>query len=1434
MERLDELLLQLRDTPRGYISRKTIKGKVYTYRQYFHKGKVLSFYVPAAELADTEAKLAQRKDIEREVRELSSGYIEMPPLTKREKNFTGYLMCGDKVAAKLYKGEASSIDENLAPLFFRKCTNASTYFANRVIDDRRENRRELLRAVKIKDKDSSVIPFYVNGRSLTDNYWFKPSGAVTKFSDLRFGKNLYSGVAYDGLKREYPMAPGRTPEITTPGETEKCWIFENGAWWMHKKETPEQVFNDQLVERLARELDFFTIHYVKTEDGVKCRNFAEKFNFEPFFGVVDNKDDYLGIFEFLKPYGKEALKDYIRLRYLDAITSNNDRTLNDMGLLRNKQTGEVLRLAPNFDNNRCLEDLKLAPVNDPSVRNFITFFKSNKLVKKFARKAKIPKLKPELFKKLIIKIDPQKKGEFKIYRDFIISRVEFIKKYISKPLPAMTIPEEALETAAEEVAVEEAAVEETPVAEEVIEDTSVTEEVVEETVNDEQPVEEEVTEEAPIEEQAEETPVEETAPVEEVPAEEEEKEDIIVEEGMEVVETKVNAEGETIVVEKDKEGNFFEIRFSKSFEAKLIQASDEAKSYYEILKNEALSYNKTKSIVTWSFDSINSGRNPVIKFAVRGKTLCAYFPLNADDYAESKYKLEKITSKKFALVPSLYRIKSDRRCEYVKELIAVVAEALGLEKGDQQNESYVLPYEDNNALLARGLVREVKVKIDRPAEAAPVVEEPATEEPAPVEEQPIEEAVVEEAPVEEAVVEEEPTPEVVEEPAVEETAVEEAAPSEEVPAEDNEEVDDFVAEEGMEVVETKVNAEGETIVVEKDKEGNLFEIRFSKSFEAKLIQASDEAKAFYEGLKNEALSYKKSKSTVTWSFDSINCGRNPVMKFAVRGKTLCVYFPLNADDYADSKYKLEKITSKKFAAVPSLYRIKSDRRFNYAKELIAEVNKNLGFEKVSEEHESYIQPYEDNKALLERGLIREVKVKVGSKPVDAAPVAEAVAVAAAVNEEPAAEPAPVEETPVEEAPVVEEVPAVEETPVEESAEEAAPVEDAPAEEMPVEELVDEVIEEAPAEDVAEEHVAEEESVGDEVTEEPVEEEATPVEEDVEDAPSEEEKVEEKPKKKGLFARLFGKKDKKDKKGKAVEEEPAPEEAPVEEDVEPEEVPAEEPNEELASEGEPAVEEASIDETAPVENTPVEEIPAEEANEELLTDETPIVEEAPAEESVADDTNEEVSAETPVEEPAPEEVPTEEPAVEETPVAEEQIEEPTPEEEAPVVEETVEEAAPVVEEAPVEEPVEEPVEDAPVEEIPAEEANEELLTDEAPTEESVADEEPAKETSDDSEPESNEVTPEEVVNEEPVEEAPAEEPVEDEASIEDADQEETADDSVEEPVDEVVEDTTNDESPVDESVSEEIPEDPAEEEQVEESPKKKGFFGRLFGKKDKKK
>lgn len=364
----------------------------------------------------------------------------------------------------------------------------------------------------------------------------------------------------------------------------------------------------------------------------------------------------------------------------------------------------------------------------------------------------------------------------------------------------------------------------------------------------------------------------------------------------------INEDEEEVETIKDEKGNIFQIRFIKSFTAKLIQSPEETKKYYEELKNEVLSYKKTNSRISWHYDAINSGRNYVLKFAVRGKTLCVYLPLNTDDYVDSKYKVEKVESKKFEDVPCLYRIKNDRRLGYAKELIAVVAERLGLEKGEEQHEVYSnLPYEPNKPLVARGLIKEQKIQVNKPA-TEPVV------------------------------------------------------------------------------LESKTNSDGDEVVVTKDEKGNIFEIRYIKSFTAKLSQSEDVVKDYYTILKNYVLSYKGVHSRVSWHYDAINIGRDYVLKFAIRGKTLCVYYALDASKL-EEKYKVEEAKGRKFEDVPVLYRIKNDRRCEYAKELIDMLMRMLKVEQKEVPNEDYRIKKESTKALLAKGLIKEVKSRIQDKKV---------------------------------------------------------------------------------------------------------------------------------------------------------------------------------------------------------------------------------------------------------------------------------------------------------------------------------------------------------------------------------------------------------------------------------------------------------------------
>ena len=74
------------------------------------------------------------------------------------------------------------------------------------------------------------------------------------------------------------------------------------------------------------------------------------------------------------------------------------------------------------------------------------------------------------------------------------------------------------------------------------------------------------------------------------------------------------------------------------------------------------------------------------------------------------HEVEMVESAKYEAVPCMYRIKNERRLQYAKELIAKVCASLGLTKGDEQNKDYYLPYETTEALIAKGLIKQLKTE----------------------------------------------------------------------------------------------------------------------------------------------------------------------------------------------------------------------------------------------------------------------------------------------------------------------------------------------------------------------------------------------------------------------------------------------------------------------------------------------------------------------------------------------------------------------------------------------------------------------------------------------------------------------------------------------------------------------------------------------------
>lgn len=245
-----------------------------------------------------------------------------------------------------------------------------------------------------------------------------------------------------------------------------------------------------------------------------------------------------------------------------------------------------------------------------------------------------------------------------------------------------------------------------------------------------------------------------------------------------------------------------------------------------------------------------------------------------------------------------------------------------------------------------------------------VREEPAAEEQACEPEASVaeEENVSESAPQEEPAFEPAPQEERAEEPPLQDVSASEEEKTAEtsVSEEDEEETEDEdEASEGDEIDNALV-----TLV-----SGTKVFVQYRRSFRARLIQADDEMKDYYNSLRSELLSYVGVKERVSWNYDSYNVGRRQFAKINANRKSIILYLAL-APASVDEKYTFRDVSEKKrYAAVPVRYKITGSRSFKYAVELIAQAAAEFGLDYKRFEEKLDI-PYEERDELIKKRLIK--------------------------------------------------------------------------------------------------------------------------------------------------------------------------------------------------------------------------------------------------------------------------------------------------------------------------------------------------------------------------------------------------------------------------------------------------------------------------------
>ena len=271
-----------------------------------------------------------------------------------------YVMSGDEIVGKWENETLILVNKALAPMYLVNTSNVNRWLETRAIDYHRPNSRLLKKALRLTEKDDISTVISVHAATITDNYWIKPLDSTLTYKDVRFDNDYFAKLAlrgdYDSFNKAANSARTHTPELTNTGSFEKCWRLIDGEWRMVKTADHKQQFSEIFICELGKHIGMNMAEYVRSSKSVMTRDFtgSGKYNFEPAYSFMGENEDYIAVVNKLREIAPQTIPDYVCMIFMDAIIANPDRHTFNFGLLRDAGAGEIISLAPNFDNNMAL------------------------------------------------------------------------------------------------------------------------------------------------------------------------------------------------------------------------------------------------------------------------------------------------------------------------------------------------------------------------------------------------------------------------------------------------------------------------------------------------------------------------------------------------------------------------------------------------------------------------------------------------------------------------------------------------------------------------------------------------------------------------------------------------------------------------------------------------------------------------------------------------------------------------------------------------------------------------------------------------------------------------------------------------------------------------------------------------------------------------
>lgn len=259
-----------------------------------------------------------------------------------------------------------SKDKNITPIL-------TDWFKGRGIPSWRDDLDLLLAKLNITSSFELLDKAF--GLSLSDQYWVKPTDSNIQYKDINFFEHDFEDSEFTNATFGNELDSSIkisliSPNNTTDGRLKKTWVIENGKRYLLKggfKNEVMQPFNEVLASMICERLGFdhvcYTLDVVNDKVVSKCECFINTDTelipaHQILQGLIEKENAYEEYIKILEDKGINNVREKLENMFiLDYLILNEDRHLNNFGIIRDVNTLKWIDIAPIFDNGQSLNIL---------------------------------------------------------------------------------------------------------------------------------------------------------------------------------------------------------------------------------------------------------------------------------------------------------------------------------------------------------------------------------------------------------------------------------------------------------------------------------------------------------------------------------------------------------------------------------------------------------------------------------------------------------------------------------------------------------------------------------------------------------------------------------------------------------------------------------------------------------------------------------------------------------------------------------------------------------------------------------------------------------------------------------------------------------------------------------------------------------------------